>query len=567
LAGALAVVAVLLIAWWRMQPGVPSIESVTQLSDDGEPKTGSLETDGSRIYFNEGEAGNLKVAEVSVAGGATAGIDSGIGDPTMAGLMPGGSKLLVLAGGRAVFSYPLWSISLPTGEPRRLGALEGQDANFFPDGRLLIANGRELEVAERDGSNPRSLLFMAGNVMLEEPSVSPDGKRIAFTSYSRAWSTSVLFESAADGKGTHAILNVGKGAQPCCVAWSPDGKYLLYTTTNPGSSGLWGGGSDLWALPMQSGFFHRSGNPYPGRPIRLTAGPLSYSGAVVSRDGKQIYAIGTKRRSELVRYDMKSHQFLPFLDGISALDPTFSKDGKWVAYTAYPEHTLWRSRSDGTDRLQLTYPPMAVAAPSLSPDGRQIAFRNSGRDLFVISMNGGAAKEIAQHADVPSWSPDGNLLVFTCFTEPMDDSSRWYIQIFDFRTGKTSIVPSSKGRIGGVWISQDKLVAAPVLSTKFLIFDLKTQAWTDLTTGSFVNWTVSPDGKYLYFTNQGADLEVQRLRFADRQIETITSLKELRSAFDDLEGTWLNVAPDGSPVLARDLGTQEIYSLNVRWRR
>ena len=34
-----------------------------------------------------------------------------------------------------------------------------------------------------------------------------------------------------------------------------------------------------------------------------------------SRDGKQIFAIGTKRRGELVRYDMQSHQFVPFLSG------------------------------------------------------------------------------------------------------------------------------------------------------------------------------------------------------------------------------------------------------------
>ena len=109
---------------------------------------------------------------------------------------------------------------------------------------------------------------------------------------------------------------------------------------------------------MQTGIFHRS-----RKPIRLTNGPLSYSGARPSRDGKQIFAIGTKQRGELVRYDMKSHQFVPFLSGISAIDPTFSRDGQWVAYTSYPDHTLWRSRSDGTERMQLTYPPMEVCVP------------------------------------------------------------------------------------------------------------------------------------------------------------------------------------------------------------
>ncbi len=82
-------------------------------------------------------------------------------------------------------------------------------------------------------------------------------------------------------------------------------------------------------------------------------------GPIPSRDGKQIFAIGAKQRGELVRYDVNAKQFVPFLFGISAFDPTFSRDGKWVAYTSYPDHMLWRSRSDGAERMQLTYPPGA----------------------------------------------------------------------------------------------------------------------------------------------------------------------------------------------------------------
>ena len=127
--------------------------------------------------------------------------------------------------------------------------------------------------------------------------------------------------------------------------------YLVYESRN-------GRQSDIWLLPIQTGLFRRS-----GKPIRLTNGPLPYSVAYPSRDGKQIFALGTKQRGELVRYDMKSHQFVPFLSGISATDPTFSRDGKWVAYASYPDHTLWRSRSDGSERMQLTYPPMDVNFP------------------------------------------------------------------------------------------------------------------------------------------------------------------------------------------------------------
>jgi hypothetical protein len=55
---------------------------------------------------------------------------------------------------------------------------------------------------------------------------------------------------------------------------------------------------------------------HPGKPVRLTNGPLPYSDPYPNRDGKQIFVLGTKERGELVHFDMKSHQFLPFLSGI-----------------------------------------------------------------------------------------------------------------------------------------------------------------------------------------------------------------------------------------------------------
>jgi eukaryotic-like serine/threonine-protein kinase len=553
-AGAILVLAAAFLAWWKIPPAVPVVESITQLTDDGEPKDAKLVTDGSRIYFNEGQTHSWKIAQVSVTGGPTAAVDTKIADSQIAALSTTGSALLALAGGRGDADYPLWLIPLPAGEPRRLAAAAALDASFFPDGRLLLAHGRDLYVADNDGSNPRKLASMPGIVILADPTVSPDSKRIAFTLYSRGWSTSALYEGAADGTAVPTKLNAGHVPLPCCATWTPNGKYLVYGTA-PGKR------SDIWLLPTQTGLFRRGAEP-----IRLTAGPLSYSGAVPSRDGKQIFAIGTKGRGELVRYDMKLHQFLPLLSGISAVGPSFSRDGKWVAYASYPDHTLWRSRADGSERVQLTYSPMEVAAAAISPDGTKVAFRTSDWDLFMINAEGGPAQLVAKHSDVPDWSPDGNLLLFSSFTDaPIGQNTRLYMQVADVRTGKTSEVPGSHGIGGGWWITQDMLIAAPYTPTKFLTFSFKTQRWADLVGGNLANWAVSPDKKYLVFTTGGAEPEVRRLRFADRQVETVTSLKGLRRVVDSLEGTQLDVAPDGSPVFARDIGAQEIYALNVRW--
>lgn len=94
------------------------------------------------------------------------------------------------------------------------------------------------------------------------------------------------------------------------------------------------------------------------------------------------------------------------------------------------------------------------------------------------------------------------------------------------------------------------------------MFDFKTQKWSDLVAGNFRAYNVSPDRKYFYFTTGGTEPKAQRLRLADRQIETITSLKDFR---EKEGGSDITVAPDGSPIFTRDIGTQEIYALKVKW--
>ena len=138
-----------------------------------------------------------------------------------------------------------------------------------------------------------------------------------------------------------------------------------------------------------------------------------------SRDGKKIFFVGELRRGELVRFDDQKKEFAPYISGISAELLSFSRDGRWMTFVSYPEGTLWRSKSDGSNRLQLTSAPMKAGLSRWSPDGKQIAFTASqpGRPwrVYVVSANGGALQEVESekgHALDPDWSADGNSLVF-----------------------------------------------------------------------------------------------------------------------------------------------------------
>ena len=83
--------------------------------------------------------------------------------------------------------------------------------------------------------------------------------------------------------------------------------------------------------------------------------------------------------------------------------------------------------------------------------------------------------------------------------------------------------------------------------------------------GTLVHWMQSVDGNYLYYITRGDDPKVMRVRFSDHKVEAVASLKNFRPAEDEDSGSWVGVAPDGSPLLTRDIGTQEIYSLSVHW--
>jgi Tol biopolymer transport system component len=312
---------------------------------------------------------------------------------------------------------------------------------------------------------------------------------------------------------------------------------------------------------MKTGLWSR-----PRPPVQLTNGPLSYTRPVVSRDGKQIFAVGIKARGELVRYDAKLKQFLPLLPGVAAFNPSFSADGRWVAYTVYPDHSLWRSRADGSDPLQLTFPPSETFYPAISPDGKQVAYATSSHSIDVISMDGGPPKTLAAaDAGTPSWSPDGNRLLFV----DHGNTARNGIVLTDLGSEKRSTLPASNGLYNVRWAADDLIAATTSDSKKLVIFDLKTRKWSDLVSSKMPGYVVmvacSPDHKYLFYTTGGAEPMAFRVRLADHKVETITSLKGLTLAVGPGGNTQFGVTPDGSPVFTRDTGTQEIFALTVKW--
>jgi Tol biopolymer transport system component len=227
---------------------------------------------------------------------------------------------------------------------------------------------------------------------------------------------------------------------------------------------------------------------------------------------------------------------------------------------------------DGSERLQLTVQPLFAGQPRWSPDGTRIAFmgQEPGKpwSVYVIPVAGGGLERPApgDHRGAhPNWSPDGNSLLFGHY--PWDDppgSGKLALEILDLRTHTVSKVPSSEELWAPRWSPDGRhILARPVAGNRLMLFDVTTQNWTELASIGVIWPEWSRAGDYIYFLGfptGGQPSGVYRVRIGDHKLEQVVSLKDFRQARD--LGRWTGLAPDDSPLLVRDSGTQDIYALD-----
>lgn len=559
IAAALAVAVVGLILF-RLQGPLPPprVVNMVQVTQDRVPKVGIL-TDGSRIYINETLGIKQILVQAPLTGGEISVIPTPFANITVYDISPDHSRILAADTLGTTVDVPFWALPLAGGIPRRLGEATGHFATWSPDGRqLAFAKGFDLYAAQADGTNIRKLSTVSG--LANWLRFSPDGARLRFTLTRTTDNTSSLWEMRADGSTLHPLLP-GWHTVPgedCCGMWSPDGRYYFF------NSSISGVGS-VWALRENAGLFHKS-HPVP---VQLTTGPMSFAPFVPSLDGKRLLADGWLLRGELVRYDKNSRQFMPFFSDISITDLDFSRDGQWVAYVTWPEHTLWRVRVDGSERLQLVSAPGFPYLPRWSPDGKQIAYVNmqAGHpyQLFLISADGGTPRELLSEARQQmdaSWSPDGTQIVFGRVPWLSGPDEKIAIQVVDLNSRQVSPIPGSENLYAPRWSPEGQHLAALTAdSKKLMLFDFASQRWTTWVDGpeaiSFPFW--SRDGNYIYYDSSSKlGLEYRRAKIGQAQSELVVNLNNLRRL-----GPWSGLAPDGSPLFIRDVSADDIYALDL----
>jgi len=534
----------------------PRVLQTIQLTDTNRPKS-DVVTDGTRLYFVD-PAG---LSQTSVTGGETAPIPSSLPtiDPNFIGLFDisaDGAELLLNTHQATAPEGPLWTLPVLGGSPRRLGNLEVHSAAWSPDGkRIAYCQGNEIFLAKSDGSEPKLLVATDGTPA--HIRWSRDGSILRFTVDNPQINSRSLWQASADGSHLHPLLpGWNNPPNECCGRWTPDGRYFVFQSIREGTA-------NIWTLRENAGLFR----PASHDPVRLTTGPMNTGDPVPSRDGKKVFIEGWQPRGELVRFDVKSGEFAPYLAGISAWGLDFSPVGEWVAYNDYADGAMWRSKMDGTQKLQLTFPPMQAYLPRWSPDGKQLAFfghpPGEPSQIYIISAAGGSPELVyrsGKNLADPNWSPDGQSLIFG---ENASSNQGSAIYVLDMKTRNASKLPGSDGLYSPRWSPDGRYVVAIALnSLQLMLFDFTTQKWTDLADmfAAYPKW--SRDGNYVYFNGaRDNDPGYFRIRISDYKLDRILSAKGFPVAIGAF-GQWSGLAPDESPLFVRDASIQEIYALD-----
>jgi DNA-binding winged helix-turn-helix (wHTH) protein/Tol biopolymer transport system component len=546
--------------WYLRRPLSPlRVTEYIQITHDGRPKD-IAGIDGSRLYFNRVYDAQ-PTAQIAISGGEIAQVPVTLPHPLIYDVSPDGSALLVASFDGGVGS--LWSVQVPAGSLRRLLTdAFVNSAAWSPDGRSVVycPGNEDLYVIRSDGTGNRKLATVGG--VPSALSWSPDGSKIRFSKDNRLW------ELSSDGSGLHPFL---RGWHPsslqCCGRWTPDGKFFVFPSQG-GFLNFYGlTGSQLWVLDERRSLFRRA----PTEPVQLTSGPIRWSTPIPSKDGTRIFSHGAILRGELVRYDAQSNRLQPYLGGISAEFVGFSPDGQFIAYVTFPEGILWRANRDGSHPVQLTDAPLYPLNPRWSPDGSQILFYNYDSQghakAYVTSSQGGTPQPVLpeekEGQSDPCWSADGHRIVFSTFETRFALKS--VLRVLDLVSHKITTLPGSEGVWSPRWSPNGRFIAGLYngFTGGMKILDMETHRWSFLQEKDEVDFpTWSSNSQFIYFLRPSSDDPgVFRVRVPDGAEERVADLRGFRhtGAFT----LWLGLDPTDTPMLIRDVGTDDIYALTL----
>jgi Tol biopolymer transport system component/DNA-binding winged helix-turn-helix (wHTH) protein len=412
-------------AYWVLRPREVPAPYIVQLRAERLVDSSSFSPDGNQVaYSAPGDDGGYPGIWVNIIGEAETRrltTDKAFFD-TWPAWAPDGTQIAFVRFPSDGGHGSVYLVSPNGGVERQLldFPVRGTSLSWSPDGRWVAAAkgapptspvGTGMYLIPTAGGEPRQVTFPTASWFDKAPAFSPDGSALAFASCERelgqfcnVWT--LPLDAEARPQGTPRRLTQ-PGAPMSTLAWTPDGRFIIYSVG-------WATATRLWRV--------RADGSGAAERVEL-AGPGVFNPSTVPCCDRLAY----------VR-DVGAGSVYRFESGVGAAplirsaffntNAQYSPDGSRIAFSsdrADERGEVWLANADGTAITRLTRGPgLQQGSPRWSrPDGRTIAFDSQaadGRwDIWTIGVDGSELRQITRNKadeNMPSWSHDGKFLYY-----------------------------------------------------------------------------------------------------------------------------------------------------------
>ncbi len=288
--------------------------------------------------------------------------------------------------------------------------------SWSPDSRFVVAGLDEQSAAGApagiyliplDGGERRAVTQPAHPHYHNWPVFSPDGRHLTYVSCDPQCDVQVVDVDDTFAASSKARTLTRKMRFIERIAWSRDGKSILFDGVGPGDRGL-------WRVAVQ-------GN---SSPERLGLEDSDWHPATVGSRDRLAFS---RHRGDphLYRFDkaLPDERIAPSSTWES--DPHISPDARRLAFSSGRSggFAVWVAAADGSGAQQFTHGIEGGwgGSPSWAPDGHTIAFDESDPPdahyhIWTVDAEGGAIRQITRGAEdqtAPTWSGDGQWIYFS----------------------------------------------------------------------------------------------------------------------------------------------------------
>jgi len=431
-----------------------------------------------------------------------------------------------VANGKIVFCYQgdLWLVEQSGGRAMRLTVHHGDEIypKFSPDGKWIAFTGNYLGgtnifIIPVDGGQPKQLTYHPSSDRVQ--GWTPDSKYVIFTSSrtTYSWAYAELFKVSIDGHYPE-MLPVDRGDQP---SLSPDGKKMAFNR-HPGRFWWWKRykgtfNQDVWIYDFDGKTFEQA-TKYEGND----------NWPMWGKDNKIYFVSDRNHTVNIFAYSLEDKQIQQITqhtdDGVQW--PSMSPDGEFIVYEnngqlylldtmkgTTDEVVVSAPTDDRFDLVEFVNPKGHIQSFNISPSGKRAIFGARG-EIFTVPAEMGDIRNLTESASAreqyPVWSPNGKYIAYVS-----DVNGEQEVYIIDQKgeDEQIQLTDNGKFKFGLKWSPNSKNLLYRTNNHYLYMIDVDNKSVVEVAYNKFTelgDYSWSPDSKWIAYSfnekNRNADI-------------------------------------------------------------